>query len=347
MAMSVRNGLRIGVIGVGVMGERHARVYSALPAVASVGIYDTDPQRARRVAARYGARTFASLDTLIGWADAISIVTPTPSHLDLALRCMQRGVHVLVEKPLAQSVAQGEAIVRAAQEYGCIVQVGHIERFNPTVGQLRLIPQATQPLAVTIRRMSPFDPRNTTVDVIFDLMIHDLDLALYLFGPDVTDAQAFGLSARTDDIDHAVAHLTFRDGPLVTIVASRVTEQKVRHVEIVADGSYIEADLMNKRISVHRYTTPQYMTTTEVMTYRQESFIEQIHVPPVEPLALELDHFLTCVRNGERPMVSAEEGLRAVMYATDVREFIRTRTARPVVADMPLTLAGEVPQWAP
>src|SRR5689334_5695525 len=112
--MSVRNGLRIGVTGVGVMGERHARVYSSLPAVATVGVYDADSQRARRVAARYGARTFASLDTLIGWADAISIVTPTPSHQDLALRCMQRGVHVLVEKPLAESIAQCESILRAA-----------------------------------------------------------------------------------------------------------------------------------------------------------------------------------------------------------------------------------------
>jgi predicted dehydrogenase len=345
--MSVRSGLRIGVIGVGVMGERHARVYSTLPAVATVGVYDADVQRARRVAAKYGARAFASLDTLIGWADAISIVTPTPSHLDLSLRCMQRGVHVLVEKPLAESIAQAETIVRAAQEYGCIVQVGHIERFNPTVGQLRLIPQALQPLAVTIRRMSPFDPRNTTVDVIFDLMIHDLDLALYLFGHDITDAQAFGLSTRTDDTDHAVAHLTFRNGPLVTIVASRVTEQKVRHVEIVADGSYIEADLLNKRISIHRSTTPQYMTTTDMMTYRQESFIEQIHVPPVEPLALELDHFLTCVRTGDRPMVSAEEGLRAVTYATKVRDLTRARARHPLATALPLATAEEVQQWAP
>lgn len=344
--MSTRNGLRIGVIGVGVMGERHTRVYSALPGVAGVGVYDADAQRARRVAAQYGARTFASVDALIGWADAISIVTPTQSHLELALRCMQHGVHVLVEKPLTETIAQGDAIVRGGQEYGCIVQVGHIERFNPTVTQLRLIPQAKNPLAVTIRRMSPFDPRNTTVDVIFDLMIHDLDLALDLFGTDIVDMQAHGLTARTSEIDHAVANFTFRNGPLVTIVASRVTEQKVRHIEIVADGSYIEADLLNKRISIHHHTTPLYTTTTEAVTYRQESIIEQIHVPAVEPLALELDHFLGCVRTNSRPLVSAEEGLQALTWATRVREVIQTRTARPLTTVIPLATTSEVSQWA-
>lgn len=344
--MSTRHGVRVGVIGVGVMGERHTRVYSALPAVAAVGVYDADAQRARRVAAQYGARSFASLDALIDWADAISIVTPTQSHLDLALRCMQCGVHVLVEKPLAESVAHGAAIVRASQEHGCIVQVGHIERFNPTVTQLRLIPQVEKPLAVTIRRMSPFDPRNTTIDVIFDLMIHDLDLMLDLFGNDIAEMHAYGLSARTSEIDHAMANFSFRNGTLVTIVASRVTEQKVRHIEIVADGSYIEADLLNKRISIHRYTTPTYTTTTEAVTYRQESMIEQIHVPAIEPLALELDHFLHCVRTNSPPLVSAEDGLQALTYATDVRDRVRASRMRSLPPVISLTSAGEIAQWA-
>ncbi len=344
--MSSRNGLRVGVIGVGVMGQRHVRVYSALPGVANVGVYDADMQRARRVASQFGGRAFASPDALIAWADAISIATPTPSHLDFALRSMQRGVPVLVEKPLAESVAHGSAIVHASEEHGCIAQVGHIERFNPTVTQLRLIPQARRPLAVTIRRMSPFDPRNTSVDVIFDLMIHDLDLALDLFGDDIVDMQAFGLCARTHEIDHAVATLAFRDGPIVTIVASRVTEQKVRHIEIVAEGSYIEADLLNKRISIHHHTTPQYSTTTDTVTYRQESLVEMIHVPAIEPLALELDHFLTCVREGSRPLVAATDGLRALVYATKVRELVQARMTTPPATIAPPVMTGEALQWA-
>jgi predicted dehydrogenase len=344
--MSTRHGLRVGVIGVGVMGERHTRVYSTLPGVAGVGVYDADCQRARRVAAQYGARAFASVDALIGWADAVSVVTPTQSHVDLALRCMQHGVHILVEKPLAESIAQGEKIVRAGQEHGCIVQVGHIERFNPTIAQLRLIPQAKNPLAVTIRRMSPFDPRNTTVDVIFDLMIHDLDLALDLYGAEIMEMQAYGLRARTSETDHAVLNFSVRGGPLVTIVASRVTEQKVRHIEIVADGYYIEADLLNKRISIHRHTTPHYTATSEAVTYRQESLIEQIHVPAVEPLALELDSFLTCVRTETRPVVSGEDGLRAVTYATKVRELIDARVAWPPMLAVPVAAGQEVRQWA-
>ncbi len=344
--MSARNGLRVGVIGVGVMGERHVRVYAALPGVSAVGIYDADAQRARRVASHYGVRMFASVDAMIGWADAISVVTPTQSHLDLAIRCMQHGVHVLIEKPLAETVAQGDAIVRAAQEYECIVQVGHIERFNPTVSQLRLIPQVMKPLAVTIRRMSPFDPRNTNIDVIFDLMIHDLDLALDLYGPEIVEMHAYGLSARTSGIDHAIANLTFRGGPLVTIVASRVTEQKVRHIEIVADGSYIEADLLNKRISIHHYTTPHYSTTTEAVTYRQESLIEQIHVPAIEPLVLELDHFMGCVRTNERPLVSAREGQQALVCATRVRELVQSRAVQPLVPVIPMMAGGEAQQWA-
>jgi predicted dehydrogenase len=286
-----------------------------------------------------------SLDALIGWADAISVVTPTQSHVDLALRCMRSGVHVLVEKPLAESVAHGETIVRAGQEYGCIVQVGHIERFNPTIAQLRLIPQAKNPLAVTIRRMSPFDPRNTTVDVIFDLMIHDLDLALDLYGTEITEMQAYGLRARTNAIDHAVLNFSVHDGPLVTIVASRVTEQKVRHIEIVADGYYIEADLLNKRISIHRHTTPHYTATSDAVTYRQESLIEQIHVPAVEPLALELDNFLTCIRTDTRPIVGGEDGLRAVMYAAKVRELIDARAAWPQPLAMSVPAAQEGQQW--
>lgn len=344
--MSTRHGLRVGVIGVGVMGERHTRVYSTLPGVAGVGVYDADCQRARRVAAQYGARAFASLDALIGWADAISVVTPTPSHVDLALRCMQHGVHILIEKPLAESVTNAEKIVRAGQEHGCIVQVGHIERFNPTIAQLRLIPQARNPLAVTIRRMSPFDPRNTTVDVIFDLMIHDLDLALDLYGSEITEMQAYGLRARTNETDHAVLNFSVQGGPLVTIVASRVTEQKVRHIEIVADGYYIEADLLNKRISIHRHANPQYTATSETVTYRQESLIEQIHVPAIEPLALELDSFLTCVRTETRPAVSGEDGLRAVNFATKVRELIDARTAWSPVLAVPVAAGREVQQWA-
>jgi predicted dehydrogenase len=258
---------------------------------------------------------------LLAEVDAISIVTTTPSHFKLAMTALERGVHVLVEKPMTETVEQGKQLVEAAEQYRRVLQVGHIERFNPVYTELKNVLTGMRLVAINVRRLSPFDISNTDVDVIRDLMIHDLDLIINLVGPDFENLNAWGRSISTSAIDHAVANFSFRDGPIVTLTASRVTEQKVRLIEVIAEGAYIEADLLSKSLMIHRRTFPQYVGHN-AGKYRQESVIERIHVPMVEPLMLEIRHFVECVRDGKPSGVSGQDGLLAIQLAQTIAELI-------------------------
>jgi virulence factor len=233
-------------------------------------------------------------------------------------------MHVMVEKPIAETIEQAQQLVRMAGEQGLILQVGHIERFNPAFIELKHVAEGMTLVGVNMRRLSPFDTSNTDVDVIRDLMIHDLDLAVDLVGSELEGATARGRSISTGAIDHAVASLSFRDGPIVTLFASRVTEQKVRAIEVIAKGAYIEADLLNKSVLVHRRTFPQYLDNHNITKYRQESVIERIHVPMFEPLMLELRHFVECVRDSRPSQVPGSDGLRALKLA----EVVASEVAR-------------------
>jgi predicted dehydrogenase len=229
----------------------------------------------------------------------------------------------MVEKPISETVEQAQLLVQTATERGLVLQVGHIERFNPAFMELKHVVEGMTLIGVNMRRLSPFDTSNVDVDVIRDLMIHDLDLAVDLVGAELEGLTARGRSINTGQIDHAVANLSFRNGPIVTLFASRVTEQKVRAIEVIADGAYVEADLLRKSVLVHRRTFPQYLDNHHITKYRQESVIERIHVPMSEPLMLELRHFVDCVREGRSSQVPGSDGLRALLMAEAV-----TREAR-------------------
>lgn len=311
--------VRMGVIGTGMMGQRHCRIYSNLRRTQLVGIYDTKLETGRRVAQQYDVPFYEQLDELLPHVDAVSLVTPTPYHFDLAMRCLAQGVHVLVEKPITETLAQAETLTQTAEASDLIVQVGHIERFNPTYSELKNVLEDMTPLAVNLRRLSPYEGSNTDVDVVLDLMIHDLDLILDLMKQEPVSINAYGLTAFSGAIDHAVAHLGFESGPLVTVTASRVTEQKVRSLEVTAMEAYLEGDLLNKSIQVHRRTIGEYLSNNK---YRQESVVERIHVPIVEPLFAELQHFVECVLEGKAPRVSARDGLKALWLANTIRDDI-------------------------
>jgi len=304
--------VRVGVIGAGVMGERHCRVCSNLPRVEFVGVADKNSERGHQVADWYGAAYFADYEVLLSQVDAVTIAASTPAHYPLAIECLKRGVHVLVEKPITETIEQARQLVTLADGQGLTLQVGHIERFNPAYIELKHVTEDLDIIGVSMRRLSPFDTSNVDVDVIRDLMIHDLDLAVDLVGAELSGIVAWGRSIHTGAIDHAVTTLSFRGGPIATLFASRVTEQKVRAVEVIADGAYIEADLLNKTVLVHRRTFPQYLDNHHTTKYRQESVIERIHVPMSEPLMLELRHFANCVREGRPSDVSGHDGLRAL-----------------------------------
>jgi virulence factor len=312
--------VRIGVIGVGRMGERHCRVYSTLPHVEFVGVSDTSLDRARTTAHKYAVDYYADYHDLLREVDAVSIATPTRFHYELARETLRQGRHALVEKPLAHSVGEARDLAHLASESSTVFQVGHIERFNPVFLELQAILEDLQIVGLAARRLSPFDSSNTDVDVIYDLMIHDVDLAVTLLGDQVERVQAHGRSTQLGAADYVVANLSITDGPIANLTASRLTEQKVRLLEITALGAYIEADLLNKSIYIYRRTLPEYVQNHHrPLRYRQEGLVERIHIPTAEPLMLELQDFVRCIQEGTTPKVTARDGLRALELAASIR----------------------------
>ncbi len=322
--------VRVGVVGVGRMGERHSRVYSTLKGVEFVGVSDVAVERGADVAQRYGVAFFADYVDLLERVDAVTVATPTTTHGRVAQECLRRGVHVLVEKPMAASLGEARALARLARDSGLVVQVGHVERFNPAFLELQSVLADMAVVAINARRLSPFDTSNTDVDVVLDLMIHDLDLSLALLGGELDLVHAQGRAAHTSATDYAVATLAVPGGPIATLTASRITEQKVRLLEITALGAYVEADLLSKSISIYRRTFPEYVTNHQrPLRYRQEGLVERIQIPTAEPLQLELQDFIRCVRQGDQPAVSATGGLRALELAQRIHDQVNTGPASP------------------
>jgi predicted dehydrogenase len=318
--------LRVGVIGIGMMGQRHCRVYSTLRRTQLVGVCDANPVAGNRVARQYDMTFYETIEDLLTNVDAVSLATPTPSHFELAMRCLAHGVHVLIEKPITETLEQAEKLAAAAEASGLVVQVGHIERFNPTYIELKHVLEGMTLLAVNLRRLSPYEGSNKDVDVVLDLMIHDIDLALDLMGQEPTSVAAYGLTAFSGAIDHATAQLDFDSGPLLTLTASRVTEQKIRSIDVTTLKAYVEGDLLNKNISVHRRTVGEYLSQNhQGIKYRQESIVERIHVPMLEPLLLEQQSFVESILENKPSSVPARDGLKTLRLATTIRNTIQER----------------------
>ncbi len=310
--------VRVGVVGTGIMGERHTRVYSTLKHAHLVGIADQNVERGKSIAERYATNYFKDYRQLLAEVDAVTIAASTPAHFDLAMEALDHNVNVLVEKPLTETVKQGKELVAKAKACHKILQVGHIERFNPAYMELKSVTEGMKIAAINIRRLSPFDTSNTDVDVILDLMIHDLDLVMDLAASSLEGFNAWGRSFSTHTVDYAVANFSFRNGPIASLFASRITQQKVRAIEVTAEGAYIEADLLGKSLLIYRRTLPEF----DSAKYRQESIIERIHVPMIEPLSLELTHFLKSIINNTPTNVPGEAGLKAVQLAQAVSDQI-------------------------
>ncbi len=336
--------IRVGVIGVGVMGERHCRVYSNMRGVDFVGIFDVRDTRGYEVAEKYGVRYFDSATDLLRAVDAVTIATPTPHHVDFAMEAFVTGVHTLIEKPLAYTLEQGRSLLETAQRSGLIVQVGHIERFNPAFIELKNVADDLAVVAIMIRRQNSFDASNKDVDVINDLMIHDIDLLLNLVGGPVENVTAVGRTILNGAIDHCIANFSFQAGPVATLIASRITQTKVRSIDITGLDAYVQGDLMGKSVSISRRVMSQYQGAK----YRQETVIENIHVPAAEPLLLELQHFINCIRENRQPAVTVEDGLRAMKYAAQIGELVRqtsqstysTNPAQSTAAELPPMMQG-------
>jgi predicted dehydrogenase len=261
------------------------------------------------------------VDELLEEVQAVTIAVPTPAHAALATRCIERGVHVFLEKPITQTVEEAEALVGLAERSGLVVQVGHIERFNPAYAELKNVIAEMTPLAINFRRLSPYAGSNMDVDVVLDLMIHDCDLLLDLAGRAPQELHAAGISAFSGSLDHVTASLRATSGPLVTVTASRLTEQKVRQIEVTSLEAYIVADLLHKTVAVHRSMVGEYLPNAlRSVKYKQETIVQSIHVPTAEPLFLELQHFVDCALTGTLPLVTAAHGAQALRLATSIQQ---------------------------
>lgn len=315
--------VRIGVIGTGRMGQNHCRVYSNMRHAKFVGVCDVNADLGKDIARKFEVSYFRDVESLLENVDAVSICTPTPEHYELVMRCLERNIHVMVEKPFTETLEQAKALKEAAEKNKkLVVQVGHIEMFNPTFVELRKVLEGMDVLAMNFNRLSPFQGSNVDVDVVLDLMIHDIGLIVNLFTSEPALMDAHGFSVFSGTIDHGLAILQYAPAPLVSLTASRVTEQKVRAISVTTKEAFIEADLLNKNISVHRRTLGDYVNHKNGVKYRQESLIERIVVPAMEPLYLELQDFVNCVIGNKASQVTAADGYNALRFVLLLRDKI-------------------------
>ncbi|NKE35068.1 Gfo/Idh/MocA family oxidoreductase [Natronococcus sp. JC468] len=318
--------VRTGVIGAGSMGENHARVYSELRTVDLVGVADRDREVARRVAAEYGTDA-VDLETLLDRCDAVTVAVPTHAHADVVSRCLEAGLDVLVEKPIAGTVEEGRALAELAREHGRVLQVGHIERFNPAVGMLEELIDDLEIIGVEAERLGPPVNRDAPGDVVFDLMIHDVDVVGAVLGREPTSISAIGAA----DGRYATATMEYGD-VVAALTASRVTQKKVRRLTVTARECLVEVDYLEQSVLIHRDSYPEYLTDDGQNRYRHESVVERPRIATSEPLRCELESFLEAVRSGSDPEVTAEDGVAALETVQAIDAKLGGRRGREVNA---------------
>ena len=308
--------LRVGVAGVGALGQHHARVYAALPGAQLTAVHDAEAERARAVAGKHGARVARDFDELLAECDALSVATPTVSHHELALRALRAGRHVLVEKPVTATLAQADDLIREAEQRGLVLQVGHIERFNPAAEALYR--HGRQARFVEVHRLGSFSARSLDIDVVLDLMIHDLDVVLALDGSEPVQVEAVGVPVLTPKVDIANARLRFASGLIANLTASRVSMDKVRKFRVFAPATYVSVDFAAREAQVYRLEGGAAGPTIAV---------ERTSSPDEEPLRRQLAAFVESVRKGEPARVSGRDGRRALALALTILERIQTGLA--------------------
>lgn len=307
--------LNAGVVGVGQMGQHHARVYNEIPGANLVGVADSDAERAEQIARKYSTEPH-DVDELIERSDVVSIVVPTSFHYEIATKCIDAGVDILVEKPLVEHPEKGHDLIRQAKRAGVTLQVGHIERHNPVVSTLQDIAPNLNVIAVEAKRLGPTPDRRIYDTAVIDLMIHDIDVVCSLFDSNVESVDAVGAA----DGRHATATLELADGTVSTLTASRVTQQKQRKLTITAEDCYVTCDYLNQSVQIHRQSVPEFVEDNGNVRYRHESVVENPAVENGEPLKYELESFLEASRNGAAPEVTGPEGIRALELARKINE---------------------------
>lgn len=312
--------LPIGVVGVGALGRHHARHLAMLGEAKLVGVFDTDPDRARAVAAEVGTTAFTDLDALLERVEAVTVAVPTPAHAAVGLRALARGVPVLMEKPLAASVEEADSLIAAAARGGLQLQVGHIERYNRALRAAE--PYLNGPRYIESLRLAPFQPRGTDVAVVLDLMIHDLDLVLHLIGgAQATEVRASGLSLLSSHLDLANARVEFTNGAVALATASRVSRERIRRLRLFQPNGYLSLDLASGRGEFMRVRGDWRPGTGQALTDVVERI--ELEAPEADALQLELRSFVHAVRGRREVVVSGDEGRAALALALRVADAVR------------------------
>ena len=309
--------LRAAVVGVGAMGAHHARIYDMLKDVDLVAVVNSDAGRADAIARTYGCAALRSLEELVGRVDLASVATPSSLHGQVAVFLLDRGIHCLVEKPLAGSERECLEIVAAAKRSGAVLQVGHIERFNPAVQQLSEILAGGQRIyAIDAQRMSATSARVVDVDVVLDLMIHDLDVVLSLVPAPLSELSAAGVrTGASAGPDYLTALLSFANGAMATLTASRITQNKVRQLNLTTEAGYINLNYTTQELLIYRQHAEPMRRLAVEGNYALDVSMERVLVRNSEPLLAELRHFVACVTHGRQPLVGGAEGLAALRLA--------------------------------
>ena len=324
--------IRVGVIGVGNMGQHHARILSSMKDVEFVGVSDINVERGLETASKYKGHFFEDYCDLLPHVEAVCIAVPTRLHYAVGINCLLAGIHVLIEKPIAASISEAESLVNAAADSQCILQVGHIERFNPAFKELSKVLKTENLLALEAHRMSPYSDRANDVSVVLDLMIHDIDLLLELAGSPVVKLTASGThSVNSGYLDYVTATLGFANGIVATLTASKVTHRKIRRIVAHCKNSFTEADFLKNEILIHRQTNNNSLIDHRQVLYRQDGLIEKVYTTNVQPLSAELEHFINCVHGGNQPSVGGEQALKALRLASLIEQMaLEDRVLKPL-----------------
>jgi predicted dehydrogenase len=312
--------LKTAVIGVGHLGKEHARIYASLPEAELVAVCDTNEAQGRAVADRYGVRFVPDYQSLLGEVEAVSVATPTINHHEVTCACLEAGVSVLVEKPIARTLAESDEMIALAEQRGLVLQVGHIERFNPALRALQT--QLKHPRFFEAHRMGIFTPRSLDIDVVMDLMVHELDIIASLVNREVVKLEAVGIPILTPKIDLANARLEFADGCIANITASRVAGERLRKLRVFQPHEYYSLDYAEQQVAMARLVpSPQADKLPEIVAGALE-------VTKREPLLAEIESFVTAVRERTAPLVTGAEGRRALALALEVLKQIKEHAER-------------------
>ena len=332
--------IKVAVLGVGALGQHHARIYSELQKAGKIeftGLYDANPERAKEISKQHDIPVLSSPEAVLSSAEALSIVTPTTTHFELASQALEAGLHVLVEKPMTEDASQASELVQLAQDNNCVLQVGHVERFNPVFDYLQSV--ATQPRFIETHRLSPYPKRSMDIGVVLDLMIHDLDIVMAFVNSPIKEVDGVGVAVLSETEDIANARIKFENGCVANLTASRVSPERMRKIRVFSGGestSYVSLDYQKQEGYIYRIAAEESeksslwkkllhaKDTAIVSEFAGKKIVrEPVPIEKDEPLKLELQHFIQCVAEKQTPKVSGQAGREALEVALEITRQIQ------------------------